>query len=367
MKPTEKDLKAMFGQTPDGFVAAMERALAGETPEREKQKKPRRLKRAWSIVLIVALALALTVGAYAAAVRLGITDFIGSYLGYVPQDALDVLQSTEARSWEIGPLTVSLNETFADGYMVYTVWQARTTDGSDALLSQWYDSFYQETPEVLQKRLGLQGGFFGAAAAAYEGPIYSAQVWMELDPELVDGQEGIMDGVYGEDGSMAWVDLVETNPKRIGETLTCSVRIRVTALQISSFTDDGSSSQEQERWEEIVEIQVPVTGVIESRTYLPVTEGDLGYGTVEQIYVERTPAGLYCFVTLRMAEDGDPYGAYNMTFLDQNMEHYPNGMYMSGYIDTDNFPEVLAMHFLSVDEMPESFFLKQGNSTIEFR
>lgn len=370
MKPVEQELKTMFGQTPDSFAAAMERALAGETPARDKHA-PRRLKKTWSIALVVALALALTAGAYAAAVRLGLLDFVGDYMGYVPQDALDALQSTETQSWEIGPLTVSLNETFADGYLVYTVWQARTTDGSDALISQWYDSFYQDTPEVLQKRLGLQGGFFGAAAAAYDGPVYSAQVWVEIDPELMDGQEGIMDGVYGEDGSMAWVDLVETNPKRIGDTVTSNVRIRVTELQIDSFTDDGSDSRELERWEEIVEVQVPVTGVMESRTYLPVGNAELDDGTVGQIYVEHTPAGLYCFVSMRMADEtADPYSvhnAYNMTLLDENMERYPTGMYMSGSIDTDNYPEVLMMRFLSVDEMPEHIYLRQGDRTLEFR
>lgn len=368
MKPTEKDLKAMFGQTPDSFTLAMERALAGETPDRETPA-PRRLNRMWSIVLIVALALVLTVGAYAAAVRLGLIDFIGrGYLGYVPPSALDILESTEVQSYEVGPLTISLNETYADGYTVYTIWQARMTDGSDALFSQWYDSFYQDTPEVLQKRLGLQDGFFGAAAAAYEGPIYSAQVWVEIDPEMIRGEQGIMDGVYGEDGSMAWAYMLDTDPKAIGDTVVCHVDFRVCRLQIDSFTDGALDSRELERWDLAVDIEVPVTGVTESRTYLPVAENDLGYGIVERMDVEHAPAGLYCFVTYRVTdEDADPYSAYNMMFLDENMAYYPTGMYMSGSIDTGNFPEVVAMHFLSADEMPECIYLRQGDRTIEFR
>ena len=110
-----------------------------------------------------------------------------------------------------------------------------------------------------------------------------------------------------------------------------------------------------------------MTGVTESRTYLPAGNAELLCGTVEKVYVERTPAGLYCFVSYRMAEDDDPYGAYNMTFLDRNMERFPSGMYMSGRIDVDNFPEAVAMHFISVDEMPESMFLRQGDSIIELR
>lgn len=368
MKPTEKDLKAMFGQTPDGFVAAMERALAEETPAREKPKKPRRLSRTWSIVLIVALALALTVGAYAAAVRLGLRDFVGNYLGYVPQGALDILEATETQSWEVGPLTISLNETYADGYTVYAVWQARMTDGSDALICQWYDTFYQDTPEVLQRRLGLQDGFFGAAAAAYEGTIYSVQAWVRLDPEMISGDQGFMDGVYGEDGSMAWTQFLDTNPKAIGDTVACRVEFLVHELEIDSFTDGALDSREPERWDFVADVEVPVTGVTETRTYRPVGEAEMDGKMIEQVYAEHTPAGIYCFVTYRVTdEDADPYDAYNMTFLDADMQRYPYGMYMSGSIDTDNFPEVTVKHFLSVDELPESIFLRQGEKIIELR
>lgn len=370
MKPIEKDMKAMFGQTPDSFTLAMERALAGETPAREAAK-PRRLSRAWVVVLITVLALALTTGGYAAAVRLGLIDF-GEYLRRIPQPALDVLQSTEVQFFEVGPVTVSLNETIADKHLLYIVCQSRMTDGSDALFSEWYDTLSGgSTPEVLQKRLGLKDGYFGEAAAAYDGPIYLISIWLDIDPEAHGGEEAILDGVYGEDGSMLMARMIYTEPDRVGDVISGELRIRVNHVRINAFSEFHIDSEELEVWEEVCPVEIPVTGAYETKEYRPVGDSDLGWGSVTDAYAEHTPAGVYLYVHAQAYDDSvGVKEIYSMDIRDENRELFViSNLYMGGYvaINKQEGEDVELLAFLDTDELPESIWLTWQGKEVEIR
>lgn len=357
MKPTEKDLKAMFGQTPDSFTAAMERALAGETPARETAK-PRRLSKTWSIVLIVALALALTAGAYAAAVRMGLADFLGrGELLDVPQSALDVLHNTTVQTWEVGPVTVSLNETIADGHIAYIVCQSRMTDGSPVLMINW--ELDCDVPAELRQALGLEDYEWMADAAANSGlPVYSVETRLEVDPEIYGG-EMQLEAFYNGDGSMVTAGMIDTDGLPVGNVVKGNLRVDVHRMRISNFSLGEYSSlcdrESVEQWTAFFPVEIPVVGTLETKTYTPVSDADVGWATLEQIDVERTPAGLYTYLTVTMTDaDADVYRGYGLSVQrTEDPEEITDGLYNAGGIWENDYPRIVLSGFISADEMPE--------------
>lgn len=373
MKPMEQELKAMFGQTPESFNLAIDRALAGEKAERPAHGKPapRRLSRVWSIVLIVALVLALTTGAYAAAVRLGLVDFVGGgYIGPIPQSALEVLQSTETQSWEVGPVTITLNETIADGHLVYVICQARMTDGSDALLYNW-DCFEMRTPAVLKERLGLEGDWLALAAAGYDGVICSVQTRLELDPAVTSGDEMELDPAYGSDGSLLNAYMVSTDASTLGETVTGQLRVDVRLMQVNdAWLGEYSihwDAEVREKWTEYFPVEIPVIGTLETKTYLPVEGGEFSWGTLERVDVERTPAGVYAYIRVLVTDPSVNMHRVGCGLRDENDEDLPGGIYPASGFDDSAWPEVTWMDYFGADELPETLMVHIDGESLRVR
>lgn len=360
MKPTEKDLKAMFGQTPDSFTAAMERALAGETPARDVPK-PRRLSRAWVIVLLAMLALTLATGGYAAAVRLGLLDLRGEEVSRVPQSAVDVLRDTQVQTWTVGPVRVSLNESIADGHVTYVICQSDMADDSDALLVHWVDDLYIDTPESLQQRLGLSAGMLGFAVLDYEGPIYSVETRLQV-ASIVD--EMIMEAYYGSDGSLITGDATYPEPGSVGESVSGELKIDVARIDITAYGEYGAQFDILESWTERFPVEIPVTGVMEARTYQPLEGQGLSWAEIEAIRAERTPAGVYIYADLLVTDlDKEMYTVYFRAMDDA----WGGGLYQITDYEDGDWPHVTMITSLPIEEMPETLTLGFGREMVEVR
>ena len=361
MKPTDQELKAMFGQTPDSFTLAMERALAGEKPA-GSEKPARRLSKTWSIVLIVALALALTAGAYAAAVRMGLVDFVGrGELHDIPQSALDVLQSTEVQTFQAGPVTVSLNQTIADGHLAYIVCQSRMTDGSKVLMINWELGYH--VPEELRQALGLEAYEWMADAAANSGlPVYSVETRLEVDEEIYGGEMGL-EAFYTGDGSMVTGGMIDTDGLPVGDVIKGNLRVDVHHMRVSDFSLGEYSPHYDmemlESWTEYFPVEIPVIGVLETKTFKPVGDRDAGRAMLEKIDVERTPAGLYTRLTVTMTdENADVYWGYGLK-VQRTEELYEDtwGLYDGGGVAENDYPRIVLSGYISADEMPETLYV----------
>ena len=360
MKQTEKDLKAMFGQTPDSFTAAMERALAGETPAHDAPRS-QRLSRAWVIVLLAVLALTLATGGYATAVRLGLLDLRGQEVSRVPQSAVDVLRDTQVQSWTVGPVRVSLNESIADGHVTYVICQSDMADGSDSLLVHQADDMYINTPESLQQRLGLEDGMLGFAAMAYEGPVYTVETRLEVAPII---EEMIMEAYYGSDGSLITGDATYPEPGSVGETVAGLLRVRVERIDLVSYGEYGAQYDALERWAEEFPVEIPVTGVMEARTYEPLEGEGLSWAEIEGIRAERTPAGVYIYADLLVTDlEKEIHG---VSFRAVHEER-GSGLYQITDYDDSDWPRVTLTTSLPIEEMPEALTLAFGRETVEVR
>ena len=350
----------MFGQTPDSFTAAMERALAGEMPVRETPK-PQRLRRVWVIALIAVLALVLTTGGYAAAVRFGLLDLRGQDVSRVPQSAVEVLRDTQVQTWTVGPVRVSLNESIADGHVTYVICQSNMADGSDALLMHQTDELYIDTPESLQQRLGLREGMLGFSALAYDGPVYSVETRLEV-PSVMD--EMIMEAYYGSDGSLITGDATYPKPGFAEEIVSGELYIDIARIELSSYTEYGAQYEVLERWTERVPVEIPVTGVIESAAYEPLEGEGLSWAEIEGIRAERTPAGVYIYADLRVTDlEKEIRGVYFRALC----EEQGNGLYQITDYDDGDWPLATLITNLPVEEMPETLTLGFGRETVEVR
>ncbi|MCH5286965.1 MAG: hypothetical protein J1E43_06065 [Christensenellaceae bacterium] len=359
MKPMEQELKNMFGQTPDSFSLAMERALAGEKPARETPA-PRRLRKVWTVVLIAALVLALATGAYAVAVRLGLLDLSAmNELGVFPPSAQNILESTEVQTFEVGPLTVSLNSVMTDGYVIYQACQSRVTDGSRALLTDWTNGLYSEIPDgysAYADAEGLAGNRLGDLAAQWEGQLYSVSTRLEVDYSVVEGGEMLMDPVWGADGSIVTGNMIELNPAEIGESLPATLFINVHEMTVNEFDLYSWVCDVEigENWQLRVPMEVPVYSAVETRQYQVEGSGDLGIATVTGAEIERTGVELYVHVAMTVADETRKY--YEVPWfelLDENGEPLPAGLLETFYINHDNWPEAVVTLAVGMDEMPD--------------
>lgn len=364
----------MFGQTPDSFTAAMERALKGEAPARDVPK-PRRLSRAWAVVLVAALVLALATGGYAAAVRLGLLDLWGiNELGVFPSSAKEILEATEVQTFEVGPLTISLNSLMMDGYVVYEACQTHVTDGSRAILTDWTDSLYGSViPDCYRGFVDaaeLSGDRLGELAEHWDGPVYSVSTRLEIDYSLYEGDEMLMDPVWGSDGSIVTGNMIEMNPDAVGETVPATLFINVYELTVNAFDlpTETCDIEIGENWRLRVPVEAPVYGAIETRDYQVEGDGDLGIATVTGATIERTGVELYVHIALTAADETMEY--YELPWfqlLDGEGERLPEGLLGTFYTDHENWPEAVVTLSVGMDEMPDAVQIPYKDHLVTLR
>ena len=350
----------MFGQTPDSFTAAMERALQGESPAHDAPK-PRKLSRAWAVVLIAALVLALATGGYAAAVRLGLLDLSGlNELGVFSPSAKEIIEATEVQTFEVGPVTVSLNSLMMDGYVVYSACQTHVTDGSRAILTWWTDSLFENgIPDCYRDFVDaaeLSGDRLGELAEHWDGPVYSVSTRLEIDHSMREGDEMLMDPVWGSDGSIVTGNMIEMSPDAVGETVAATLFVNIHEMTINDFDlyEEVFDMELGENWQLRVPVEVPVHGAIETRAYQVEGDGDLGFATVTGATVERTGVELYVHVALTVADETMEYHMLPwLDLLDAEGEPLPEGLLGTFYIDHESWPEAVVTLAVGMDEMPE--------------
>ena len=106
MKTMDEELKTMFGETPDSFRLAVQRAVD------KKEAQPMKKRMTVRAILIAAVVIVATMAvAYAVGTGMGLTDFLGIFHEnvQVPSGVKQVLDSTVQQHWQVGPLTLTLN------------------------------------------------------------------------------------------------------------------------------------------------------------------------------------------------------------------------------------------------------------------
>lgn len=356
------NLKNAFAPMPEKHHDALMNAARSVKEEKE-------MKRAsFRVALIAASILAVTMAAALAATQLGLIDlFKKDYNITLPDSATTVLSATEQKTYTVGPLTITLRETLSDGRIAYVTTQAKTSDGSLALIQ----SSSGDLSDFIQKseaaRLKVpEGTNFIDAARQANVPLYVVSSYLTIDEKYyltTDGEymggEEMQSSIWAGDGSILLVDMLQPYPGAVPETLPGTLTLQV--RQIDSAT---SSSVKDGEWKLEEEISIPVNGVTAEKTYTPSGEAQLSGFTVKNIKAEKTCAGVYLFATMTAGDKASKDDAWTLgkyvEFRDAQGKAFPIGINLSGSLDDKNWPTFIYQSMISADALPDT--LQMANS-----
>lgn len=356
------NLRSAFGPEPEECHTALMAAARSVKEEGRTAGKGFR-----TLAMAAVLILAMTAVAFAAG-QAGLREWLEQFMGVTPpQAAQQVLTATEKATYEVGPLTMTVNETLADGRLTYLTVNAASKDNAlvyDAS-GDPYDPVGTARANALNN-LDIQAETPLAQAAQKSGlPLYSVMAWLQLEEGISDGTE-MMDALCQEDGSVLLIDMLTTDPGLVGDTLNVDIYLRVKQIDPVTLETIGDA------WQTVEQRSLTVYGVTDTRDYQPQGDGVLNDSlTVVGAKAELTCAGVYVTIRARLA-DGMTYsnaegaGFLYTELLDDAGNAFPNGISLSGAVTQAENGLVQIEQMIGLDALPESITittpLVQGNN-----
>lgn len=361
MKPREIDLSHLKDAFPPMPEDCRDALLTAARSVREEQPMKRASVRT---ALIVAALIIVTMAAAIAATQLGWVDFYGHYDNVrVPKAAQEALNATAHDTYQVGPITFTVNQLLADGHIAISAVEARTTDGSEALcgVDDIFDPIGASGDTALLKHFHLSGDTTWVdAAKQLNVPLYGIRALLEISEEYSDG--GAMeDPLWNEDGSIVYFNMPATNKEAVKDSLPATLYLAVRRY-------DPETGEEVEKWVDRKEITIPVGGVLKSKTYLPAGDAKLSGFTFQSVTAEQTCAGAYLTLNLTADEGITEDALYQlidaMTLLDGAGQPLPGGMNLSIDLNALAWPTATIEYLCGVDALPESIQLKTKDVTL---
>lgn len=358
------NLRDAFPPMPEACRAAL-MDTARSVKEEEKMKRA-----ALRTVLIVALiVIATTAVAFAAGNIFGWNEFFSAIFTdtRIPQKALEEMRSTQAREFTVGNITFTAQELFCDGRTVMSATEARTADGSDAVIVM--DPFaglnaIGENGKAYAAKLGVSEGMSGIDAARKLGvPLYSVRAILQLEEDQFTGDQ-MEEALWNEEGSMVYFSLVDSlKPEAIGDTLHAKLFLRVTEY-------DTETAAELSREKMEADIEIPVSPVLAERDYAPEEALAANGLTLEKVHAVQTAAGVYLETVFTAGEGVEQNAFYELPECDYRTaegQPYAFGMNLSISYDLDAWPTASMTFLISEDELPEALTFRMGDSTVTLK
>ena len=366
MKRDVNDLQKAFRPMPADCREALERA-ARSVKEEEPVKRA-----ALRTVLITALIIVSLMAAAYAAVNSGLIGwFEKEWNVTLPGGARKMLEETEHKTYGAGPVTFTLDGLMADGQIAYLSASARMTDGEKGLVYPSDVDPQDRIDEALASRLALPAETTWQEAAARTGlPIYAVTAWLQPQEDVMGGDE-MMAHTVQHDGSVLLVDMLCTDPAKVGENLKGEATLWAYELDPATFERKG------EGWRVADPVELAVSGVMEERAYEPAAPVRLGGGlTLHKVTAEKRAAGVYVNIHLKCREnttldkarerlelsvldgEGNPFPqsiSFTGEFLDEKGEKFPMDDPESLVI-----PGFIYRTMITVEELPHSLLITDG-------
>lgn len=364
MKTRELDLSNLKDAFPPMPKDCREALMNAACSVKEEQPMKRASIRT---ALIVAALIIVTMAAAIAATQLGWVDFYGHYDNVrVPKAAQEALNATAHDTYQVGPLTFTVNQLLADGHIAMSAVEARTTDGSEALcgVDDIFDPIGASGDTALLKHFNLSGDTTWVDAAKQLNiPLYGIRALLEIDEEYSAG-DAMEDPLWNEDGSIVYFNMPATNKEAVKDSLPATLYLAVRRY-------DPETGEEVEKWVDRKEITIPVGGVLENKTYLPTGDNKLLNFTLESVTAEQTCAGAYLTLNLTadkgMNEDSLHQLIDALTLLDGAGQPLPEGMNLSINPSIEAWPKATIEYLAGVDTLPESIQLKTSDVTLTLK
>ncbi len=359
---TVPNLRDAFAPIPEPCKQALMNVARSVQEEYPMKRKPLR------VALIAALILAATIAVAYASQQLGWVDFFQGYQGVgIPKAGVELLTATKPQAYQVGPLTFTFNQMLADGRIALCAAEIRATDHSEALYAPETDIFDPvdagSGDNVLTRyRLAPRTGWF-EAAKQLSLPLYAVRATAEVDEPYSAGV-AMSDALWGDDGSITFFSMPFTTPETTKDALPVTLNMRV-------WQYDPATGEVIAEWESSEPAVVPVSAMIEERTYLPQGEAALHGLALTSVRAERYVTGVYLLTTFTapegMDEDEAVRAAYHVAFRDAQGVDFPSGISLSGDANTDAFPTVVLQSMITAEELPESMLLTDDTNTVEVR
>lgn len=345
------NLKQAFSPMPDECYHALM-----HTARSLKEEEPMK-RAAFRTILIVVLIIIATTTMALAASRLGLMDLLKNQTSVaLPQNAQNILAKTKQTTHEVGPLTITLQETLADGRLIYTNTQAKSAD--PALFFSMCCDAGDPIPEELAKFFSLSSELtYLEAAKVAHLPLYRVFSYLETDSSYLEGDE-MMDAVFNDQGEMLLIDLLQTHPDRTPDTIQGTL-----VLRVQQIDPDSGETMEGKDWRMEKALEIPVQGMIAEKTYQAGETKALRNYTLQDIRAEQTCAGVYITASFRAEASVDPDDVHclydHLEIRDAAGNPYPRGVSFSGMVDRQSWPVVRLGWMLGVDQIPETMVLTE--------
>lgn len=346
------DLQNAFWPMTDECHDRLNTALSGL-----REEQPVKRFTARTVLIAACIIVALMAVAYAAGQIFGWDDFFSVFYDTkVPRAALEILESTEEQSFVVGPATFTVQQLYADSHTALASVKVSMTDGSRALMTMSGNQYEPigasgENGEKYAESLGLDPSTdWISAAEELNCPLYIMRGILDLAPEYWGGEE-MEDVLYDPDGSMTDYSMQMLESTKVGEELPLKFFLRVAEVDLQT------GEEKEEVLIERPELSIRVSKPTDTVTYSlpePYTVSGL---TLDAVYGELTPAGLYLFTDFTAGEEADIDAFDCPQWFDAEGNEYPWGLNLSYGINVDNWPKVSMMGLISVDSIPEKLIM----------
>ena len=366
----------------DEFHNSIDRQLSGLKPDpwlaqhimaSAKEEEPVKKFTVSTALIVVLIVIATLTTALAASVLLGWTDF---YSFEISKTAQEILNATEPKDYQVGPITFTVNELLTDGHIALCSATSHVTDGSSAVLSEEvYDAVGAngDNGETLAQKWNLSPDTRWIDAAHIMNlPFYRVSISVNVPEECHDGED-MGDAMWDEKGNCVSYYMAALNSLQVGETLPIKLHFQVWQYDPQSiepqsiFEDVVDEAKEMSYWEDTFEITLTVPAPIAEKTYMPEQPYDFENGlTLNSVTAQQTVAGAYVVGQFTLRDGFNFNDAYSgeLDFLDATGEEIPWGMAESGIIEYDQLPKVEWGAMLNLEVLPEEMVVSLDETTV---
>ena len=366
----------------DEFHNSIDRQLSGLKPDpwlaqhimaSAKEEEPVKKFTVSTALIVVLIVIATLTTALAASALLGWTDF---YSFEIPKTAQEILNATEPKDYQVGPITFTVNELLTDGHIALCSATSHVTDGSSAVLSEEvYDAVGAngDNGEALAQKWNLSPDTRWIDAAHIMNlPFYRVSISVNVPEECHDGED-MGDAMWDEKGNCVSYYMAALNSLQVGETLPIKLHFQVWQYDPQSiepqsiFEDVVDEAKEMSYWEDTFEITLTVPAPIAEKTYMPEQPFDFENGlTLISVTAQQTVAGAYVVGQFTLRDGFNFNDAYSgeLDFLDATGEEIPWGMAESGIIEYDQLPKVEWGAMLNLEVLPEEMVVSLDETTV---
>ena len=356
------NLRDTFKATPDKCRDALMTAARSV-----REEEPVRRISFRAVLIAACIILATMAIAIAATKTLGWADFFEIIYGdtnVITKEAQAIMDNTEKQTVTVGPVSFTVQSLFADEQQAMATTLITTADGSRALfVTEFYGNDYavgdnEEFGEALAKLYGVDPETTWIdTAKKLNCPLYRVAATLHgKDPYDYGG--GMLGDLYDEEGNLVYFS---TRDMYMPDGSSYPLRADPVPMELWVQVNeiDLETGDEIHVGHTVMDVQVPMSLQSEPVEYR-IPEDYVVFGLhLDSVKATKTAAGVYLYVDFT-DQDGMKYRKNYMypVWTDENGEEYPDGLIMSYYIDTDQWPQVSVNSMIAADSIPERIWFQ---------